>query len=291
MYVYTYVCMYVYALRCRVSPLVTNHLRAQQVQDHWGSTDPRSSRQVQRPEDTIMMETSPDVSPRLPPVSFGHAEPARVETHGTPDGGREAASTNPQPRKPTPTRPFEPTPTVRTASWASDQIPYSDDPYLARMRANVAALGEVTAKLRESVSLDQRFDTHSRSIMLESEVGADRGAAAGINTAQIHATSYRSVVHRVLCLAVKLKQGNEPRASVPPSTSASLRVACPRGNFAWANRVFPVVLPSAGNVPGIWMCVRVHDNVAPARAHTRAAGWAKTLMAAPHSTPTRSCAA
>ena len=202
LYVCMYVCMYVYALRCRVSPLVTSHLRAQQVQDQWGSADPRSSRQAQRPEDTVMMETSPDVSPRLPPVSFGHAEPARVDTHGTPDGGREAASTNPQPRKPTPTRPFEPTPTVRTASWASDQIPYSDDPYLARMRANVAALGEVTAKLRESVSLDQRFDTHSRSIMLESEVGADRGAAARINAAQIHATSYRSVVHRVLCLSV-----------------------------------------------------------------------------------------
>ena len=173
-----------------------------------------------------------------------------MDTHGTPDGGREAASTNPQLQKPTPT--------VRTASWASDQIPYSDDPYLARLRANVAALGEVTSKLRESASLDQCFETHSRSIIFR-----------------------------------KLKQGNEPRANVPllrapwhfcfPSFDVSSRQICLGGSR--------VVLPSAGDVSGIWMYVRVHDNAAPACAHTHAAGWAKTLMAAPRSTPTRSCAA
>lgn len=193
----------------------SSHLRAQHVQDQWGSTDPRSSRPAQRPEDSVMMETSPDVSPRLPPglspdpntrgsgqldsfsrlVSFGHAEPASVETHGTSDGGRAEKKTNfvfCQSR--------EPTPTVRTGSWASDQIPYSDDPYLARMRANVAALGEVTAKLRESVSLDKSFDTHSRSVMLESEIGYN-GAVARINSAQSHATSDRSVVPGVQVFA------------------------------------------------------------------------------------------
>jgi hypothetical protein len=60
------------------------------------------------------------------------------------------------------------------ATQSSLEREYEQDPYLARMRANVAALGEVTRRLRASAFLDDDDETpapndYSRSILLDSE--------------------------------------------------------------------------------------------------------------------------
>ena len=198
----------------------SRHLRSLHVQGELGvnAGDPsiadlvdeierRASRQRPDDTDTVMMETSPDVSPSLQPALSLGLTPAldlrgaaeldsfsRLLTFGSATNG--AATSLQQPREPTPTvsaarRPV--TQEVPSASLGQNPIPYDDDPYLARMRANVAALGEVTAKLRASVSMDASLDPHSRSIMLDSEFGPDRGNATRSNTVQSHAALYRSV--------------------------------------------------------------------------------------------------
>ena len=110
------------------------------------------------------------------------------------------------------------------------QREYEMDPYLARMRANVAALGEVTRRLRASASLDDVVDNelnHSRSIMLDSErtemgLGIAADARDDMTSIEIEAAQSRDKVARSLIESGSLQfRRVNPLAPDSPSAASS----------------------------------------------------------------------
>jgi hypothetical protein len=100
-------------------------------------------------EEEFMMETSASLSPHSSPQKSSKVRGSVQLT--------DPASEVPDPRQPAAT-------------------PDETDPYLAKMRASVAALGEVTRKLREGAALEDtwqerrpRRESSSRTLLLDSE--------------------------------------------------------------------------------------------------------------------------
>lgn len=104
-------------------------------------------------EEEFMMETSASLSPHSSPQKSSKVRGSEQLT--------DPASEVPDPRQPAAT-------------------PDETDPYLSKMRASVAALGEVTRKLREGTALEDtwqdtpssrgpRRESSSRTLLLDSE--------------------------------------------------------------------------------------------------------------------------